>query len=188
MLDLVRAQDTEAMLSLLHRRDVAAGDTVYVPPGLLHAIGEGVVLAEVQQPEDLSILVEWRGFALDGATDGHLGVGFEQAIGALELTARSDAEVDALITSDLPNGSVLPAEAARYFRADRYRISGRQRLDKGYSVLVMIEGAVDVSFVGRRLPIAAGDTMLVPYAAGPVELTGSGTVLVFRPPSPGGVR
>lgn len=185
LLDLVQAQDTETLLGLLHRREVVAGDTVYVPPGVLHAIGEGVLLAEVQQPEDLSILLEWRGFELDGATDGHLGVGFEQAIGALELTARSDAEVDALITSDLPNGSVLPAEAAPYFRADRYRFSGRQRLDKGYSVLVMIEGALDVGFVGRRLSIAAGDTMLVPYAAGPLELTGSATVLVFRPPAPG---
>ena len=44
--------------------------------------------------------------------------------------------------------------------------------------------------VGQRAPgvwtFTAGDTMLVPYAAGPVELTGSGTVLVFRPPAPGG--
>ena len=186
LLELVRAQDTEALLGLLHRREVVAGDTVYVPPGVLHAIGEGVMLAEVQQPEDLSILLEWRGFELDGATDGHLGLGFDEAIGALELTARSDTDVDALITSDAPNGAVLPAEAARYFRADLYRFSGRQRLEKGYAVLVVVEGALEVSFVGRRLPILAGDTMLVPHAAGPLELTGSATVLVFRPPAPGG--
>ena len=186
MLDLVHAQDTETLLGLLHRREVVAGDTVYVPPGVLHAIGEGVLLAEVQQPEDLSIVLEWRGFDLDGATDGHLGVGFDEAVGALELTARTDAEVDALITSDLPNGSLLPAEAARYFRADRYRFSGRQRLEKGYAVLVVIDGALEVGFVGRRLQVVAGDTLLVPYAAGPLELTGSATVLVFRPPAPGG--
>jgi mannose-6-phosphate isomerase len=188
VLELVSAQDTETLLGMLHRREVVAGDTVYVPPGVLHAIGEGVVLAEVQQPEDLSILLEWRGFDLDGATDGHLGVGFDAAIGALELTARSDAEVDALITPDLPNGSVLPAEAARYFRAERYRFSGRQNLEKGYAVLVMIDGSLDLSHVGRRLSIVAGDTVLVPHAAGPIELTGSGTVLVFRPPTPGGPR
>jgi mannose-6-phosphate isomerase len=184
LLELVEAQDTVALLGLLHRREVAAGDTVYVPPGVLHAIGEGVVLAEVQQPEDLSILLEWRGFDLDGPANGHLGVGFETALGALELTARNDDDVDTLITSDAANGSILPPEAARYFRAERYHFSGRQKLDKGYAVLVMIEGDVELSFVGRRLAITAGDTVLVPYAAGPLELTGSATVLVFRPPAP----
>jgi mannose-6-phosphate isomerase len=185
LLELVDAQDTETLLGLLHRREVAAGDTVYVPPGVLHAIGEGVALAEVQQPEDLSILLEWRGFDLDGSADGHLGVGFETALGALELTARSDADLDALITHDGADGSVLPPAAAPYFRAERYRFSARQNLDKGYAVLVVVEGAAEVTFVGRRLAIAAGDTVLVPYAAGPLELTGSATVLVFRPPSPG---
>ncbi|HEY4151806.1 MAG TPA: carbohydrate kinase, partial [Pseudolysinimonas sp.] len=186
LVELVDAQETETLLGLLHRRGVAAGDTVYVPPGVLHAIGEGVVLVEVQQPEDLSILLEWRGFDLDGATHGHLGVGFADAVEALELTARTDADVDALITSDMPNGSLLPAEAARYFRAERYTFSNRQNLDKGYAVLVVTEGELSLGFVGRRLALGAGDTVLVPYAAGPLELTGSATVLVFRPPAPRG--
>lgn len=188
MLDLVGSQDTGTLFSLLHRREVAAGDSVYVPPGVLHAIGEGVMLAEVQQPADLSIVLEWRGFELDGATDGHLGVGFDEAIGALELTARSGADVDALITRAGPNGSLLPAEAAARFRAERHTFSGGIRLEKGYAVLVMTDGALDLGFVGRRLAISAGDTVLVPYAAGPLELTGSATVLVFRPPAPGGPR
>lgn len=188
LLDLIESQDTGALLSLLHQREVAAGDTVYVPPGVLHAIGEGVMLAEVQQPADLSILLEWQGFDLDGAADGHLGVGFDEAVGALELAARSDAAVDALITPAGPNGSLLPAEAARYFRAERYAFSGSQRLEKGYAVLVVTEGALDLGFVGRRLGLSAGATVLVPYAAGPLELTGSATVLVFRPPAPGVTR
>ncbi len=185
LLELVGSQDTGTLLSLLHRRDVVAGDTVYVPPGVLHAIGEGVMLAEVQQPADLSILLEWRGFELDGATDGHLGVGFDEAFGALELTARSGADVDALITRAATNGPLLPADAAPYFRAERDTFSGGMRLEKGYAVLVVTEGALDLAFVGRRLALRAGDTVLVPYAAGPLELTGSATVLVFRPPTPG---
>lgn len=187
LLELVRAQDTETLLGLLHHREVESGDTVFVPPGVLHAIGEGVLLAEVQQPEDLSILLEWRGFDIDGAAHGHLGLGFDQAIGALELTARTDDELDALITratDDRSDGSVLAPAAAPYFRAERYEFSNRHNLDKGYGVLVVVEGGVDIGYVGRRMPAIAGDTVLVPYAAGPLELTGSATVLVFRPPVP----
>lgn len=56
--DLVDTQQTGRMLDLMHSIDVEPHDTVYVPPGLLHAIGPGILLAEVQEPEDLSILLE----------------------------------------------------------------------------------------------------------------------------------
>ncbi|MGO8610104.1 phosphoheptose isomerase, partial [Rhizobium johnstonii] len=55
---LVDRQDTAALLALLHAVEVSPGDVVWVPPGELHAIGAGVLLLELQQPEDLSILLE----------------------------------------------------------------------------------------------------------------------------------
>ena len=84
LLDIVARQDTDALLGLLHRLTVAAGDAVYVPPGVLHATGEGVFLVEVQEPEDLSILLEWRDFELDGERDGHFGLGFPVVIDAVD--------------------------------------------------------------------------------------------------------
>ena len=184
LLELVEAQEVDALLALLHRREVAAGDTVYVPPGVLHAIGEGVVLAEVQQPADLSILLEWRGFELDGAAHGHLGVGFPVAVGALELAARSDAEMDALITSGLPDGSTLAPESARYFRAERFTVDGARELEQGYAVLIVTAGALDLATDGGRLELAAGATVLIPHAAGRPVLSGHGSTLIFRPPTP----
>ena len=59
---LVERQDTAALLGLLNEIPVARNDAMLVPPGTLHAIGRSVLLAEVQQPEDLSILLEWDGF------------------------------------------------------------------------------------------------------------------------------
>lgn len=71
---LMMSQDVDALLGMLHRIDVRTGDVVYVPPGVLHAIAESVFVVELQEPEDLSILLEWRGFELDGERDGHLGL------------------------------------------------------------------------------------------------------------------
>jgi mannose-6-phosphate isomerase len=68
----------------------------YVPPGVLHAVGEGV-LVELQEPEDLSILLEWRGFELDGERDGHLGLGFDLAPEAVECRSRSSEEIRQLV-------------------------------------------------------------------------------------------
>ena len=188
LLALVESQQTETLLGLLHRRRVAAGDTVYVPPGVLHAIGEGVLLAEVQQPEDLSVLLEWRGFDIDGEAAGHLGVGFESALTALELTARSDAEIDALITSGRTGARLLAPESARYFRAERWPIAGPVELEQGYAVLIVLGGPVELSTQAGSLSLSAGATVLIPHAAGRPRPSGSGSVLVFRPPSPGGMR
>jgi hypothetical protein len=79
--ELVAAQQVEPLLASLNTVPVAAGDTVLVPAGLPHAIGQGVLLVELQEPTDLSVLLEWEGFAIDGRAQGHLGLGFELALG-----------------------------------------------------------------------------------------------------------
>ena len=177
--DLVARQDTEALLGLLHRREVAPGDVVYVPPGVLHAIGEGVLLLELQEPEDLSILLEWRGFALDGERDGHLGLGFDVALGAVDHSALDEHRLDSLVASPAPGDDALPAEAASYFRLERIQLDGAITLEPGFAVVVITAGSVQVTD-GPALP--KGSTALIPFAAGAVEFSGRGEVLIARPP------
>ena len=74
----VERQDADEMLAALQRVPVAAGDAVLVPAGTLHAIGAGILLLELQEPTDLSVLVEWKPFGVDrrlGAPRAGLGHG-----------------------------------------------------------------------------------------------------------------
>ena len=74
----VERQDADEMLAALQRVPVAAGDAVLVPAGTLHAIGAGILLLELQEPTDLSVLVEWKPFGVDrrlGAPRARLGDG-----------------------------------------------------------------------------------------------------------------
>src|SRR4029453_7065552 len=82
--ELVEAQRVEALLTALNAVPVAAGDTVLVPAGMPHAIGRGVLLVELQEPTDFSVLLEWEGFAIDGRADGHLGLGFDVALACVD--------------------------------------------------------------------------------------------------------
>lgn len=178
---LVAEQDTDALVGALHRREVAPGDTVFVPAGTLHAIGAGVFIVELQEPEDLSVLLEWRGFALDGESDGHLGLGFERALEAVDRRELTDAEVDALICRAAGGGRTLPVEADAFFRLDRVRIDGEEVFEAGFAVVVVLDGEV-VTAGGAVL--SAGTTAVVPHAAGPLVLAGHGTVVIARPPLP----
>ncbi|WP_431074086.1 class I mannose-6-phosphate isomerase [Microbacterium phyllosphaerae] len=177
---LVERQDATTLLGLLHEVEVAAGDVVWVPPGELHAIGSGVLLLELQQPEDLSILLEWGDFAIDGAAVGHLGLGFDLALAAVTSTARSATDLAVLISAAPDSGSVFPEAADEYFRLERVPVRGAATVDQGFSIVIVNDGEVEID--GRRLSI--GSTLLVPHAAGALAATGTGELLVARPPAP----
>jgi len=180
----VRTQDTSAMLDAMHAIEVFPGDSVFVPPGMPHAIGEGVFLVEVQEPEDLSILLEWDGYALDGTSKGHLGLGFRTALSAIDHRGRSEAKIGALITR--AGASTLAAGSEVFFRVERLTASGRIELDAGFGVIVVTvgEGSLETAD-GQRLAVAAGDTLLVPFGAGRVLAGGSMDFIWCRPPMPG---
>ncbi|MEV8251818.1 class I mannose-6-phosphate isomerase [Microbacterium sp. NPDC076768] len=177
--DLVSRQDTEALLGLLHEVEVEPGDTVWVPPGELHAIGAGVLLLELQQPEDLSILLEWDGFEIDGPGEGHLGLGFERALAAVTTAARSRAELAMLVQQAPASGSVFPSAADRYFRLERYQVNGETVLERGYAIAIVSRGAVDID--GEPHP--RGSTILFPASADSIPISGDGELLVARPPA-----
>ncbi|WP_082589784.1 class I mannose-6-phosphate isomerase [Agromyces sp. Soil535] len=179
---LVEQRDADRMLGLLHRVTVSPGDVVYVPPGVLHAIGEGVLLVEVQEPEDLSILVEWAGFELDGPRDGHLGVGYPLALEAVERRARSLEEIARLARPAGAGASVLPAEADRYFRLERAVIDGAVELEPGFAVLVVTDGALTLETAAGELDLPRGTTAVAPHSAGPLRVSGHGDLLACRPP------
>ena len=172
---LVEDQDTDGLLALLHEVPVQPNDVVFVPAGELHAIGEGVLIVELQEPEDLSILLEWRGFELDGTRDGHLGVGFDLALTAVNHHAVPDEG----LKTHASYGSVFPAEADPFFRLERIAVDGEATVARGFSVLVVTDGEVRLG--GLILP--RGRTVVIPDAAGDHALTGSGEVLVCRPPA-----
>lgn len=177
---LVTGQDVDALLGLLHRVTVEPGDVVWVPPGELHAIGAGVLLLELQQPEDLSILLEWQGFEIDGARAGHLGLGFEVALRAVTRSARSAEEIARLIRPAPASGSVFPVDADPYFRLERLPVDGASDVAPGFAILVVTDGSLEIG--GGVAP--RGSTLLLPAADGPVSAIGTGELLIARPPAP----
>lgn len=180
---LVADQDVETLLALLHPVEVRRGDVVWVPPGELHAIGAGVLLLELQQPEDLSILLEWRDFALDGAADGHLGLGLERALTAVNHRARSASALATLVApaSAGPSArSVFPPDADAYFRLERHEVERAVTVAAGFAVAVVVAGALEIGGASA----GTGSTWLFAAADGDVEVTGRGELLVARPPAP----
>jgi mannose-6-phosphate isomerase len=184
----VDTQNVSAMMAEMHTIEVRAGDSVYVPPGLPHAIGEGIFLVEVQQPEDLSILLEWQDFAIDGPADGHLGIGFETALRATDSRAWSAEQIGLLVVRGGVNDRTLAEPAAEFFRATQVEVANRTEFDAGFGVLVVLSGAgtLMASEPGsERVALSAGDTVLIAHALGAFAIEGELVVLRCQPPAGG---
>lgn len=178
---LVRHQNTSKLLGLLNEVTVAKNDAVVVPPGTLHAIGRSVLLAEVQQPSDLSILLEWDGFAIDGEAEGHLGLGFERALEAVNIRATGPMQINDLVRRSALEGPVFPAFAEAWFRLDR--VTSSADYSAGFAVIIATDGSSRLITAAGTLNLAKGETAVVPAASGPVAVKTDGAVLVARPPA-----
>ena len=182
-------QDTSAILDSLNKVAVGPGDAILVPAGLPHAIGAGITLVEVQEPTDLSILLEWAGFAIDGPREGHLGLGFDVALTALDYSGWDPARLGAL-RAPRPGAAerpgivrLLPAQADAFFRAERVDASAPVDFGPGYAILVVTSGQGQLSYSRGSLAIHRGSTVLVPYGTGLTTLEGGVQALRCRPPS-----
>ena len=170
----VHAQDVAALLAATNRIPVAAGDSLLCPAGAPHAIGPDLLLVELQEPTDFSVLLEWEGFDL-GPRDATLGLPFELALQCVDRRAYSPDRLAALRgTAD----SLLPAEAAEFFAAER--VAGGA-LVSGFAVLVVTAGSGLLSGAWGELPLAAGMTLVLPFAAGGCRLTGAVSAVHCRP-------
>jgi mannose-6-phosphate isomerase len=160
-LEWIRAQDVDRLLGSLNRVSVRAGDVVYVPAGVPHALGAGLLIAEVQEPTDFSLLCEWRDFPIE-PEDSHLGLGWDEAVGALDLGTHSPIRS-------------LPPESRAFFEVDeRGEASGR------FAVLLVVEGdgAID------GLAAGPGAALAIPASTPELRVEGELDVLRFLAPDP----
>jgi mannose-6-phosphate isomerase len=185
----VERQRVEEMLAATNRVPVRAGDAVLCPAGLPHAIGDGILLVEVQEPTDFSVLLEWEGYDVD-ASAGHLGLGFDQALGCVDRGSWDSGRIEDLRRArregrDVRPGvdRLFPETADAFFAAERLRPDPVSVLDPAFSVVVVLSGEGTLKTgVGETLGVGAGDTLLVPYAAGECALHGDVTAVRCRPP------
>jgi mannose-6-phosphate isomerase len=176
----MRAQDAAAMLDAMHELPVAAGDAIFIPAGTVHAIGAGILLVELQEPTDFSVLLEWDGFELT-EDEGHLSLGWDRALQALDRSGWHEDRARGL--RGPRNGArLLPEAADPYFRAERVR--GGDALDQGFSILIGTGGDGTLVTEGGELPFGRGSAVLVPHASGAGVLRGDVEAIRSRPPDP----
>jgi mannose-6-phosphate isomerase len=76
---------------------------------------------------------------------------------------------------------LLPAAADPFFRADRIPPEGE--LPAEFAILIVESGEGRLSTSAGEMGVRQGDTLLIPYAAGPWRVAGRAAIIRCRPPS-----
>jgi len=183
---LVKAHDSDGLLDSLVFIEVKAGDAIFVPAGVAHAIEAGIFVLELQEPTDLSILLEWDGFAVDGDKDGHLNLGYESALDALRLSPLTSSESDQVVSRFESGASkshaIFKSIADSFFRAD-YLTGDDKKVEAGFGIFLCLSGNGELSFENSgKIAVEVGDAVVIPYAAGEFTVNNCAGIL-SRPPA-----
>ena len=170
----VRDNDPERVLKFC---PVKAGETYFIPAGMAHAIGKGILIAEIQQNCDLTYRVyDYNRRQPDGSLrELHVEKALdvvrpfdEDEVEAIRYARRSDT---------LVNGEIL-ADCA-YFRVEKLTVQGEQHLPDCAQMrhLFCLGGEGALIFNGESYPISKGDSYFLPPIHG-LKVEGAFTVLV----------
>lgn len=168
----IREGVKEKIESCLHFLSVKAGDTIFIPPGTLHAAGNGLMLLEIQQNSDLTYRV------YDWGSDRPLHL--EKAMEVLKYPSPHEKIQSQPIYPPKGRGT-LPLECDKFIMElleleDTY--VGRT---SGFHILTFIKGSCDIYYgEGERLEADAGDNLLIPSVLKGYKINPRGSCKVVR--------
>ena len=159
----------------LHQFHPRVGDCVFIPAGTVHALGAGLVIAEIQQASDTTFrLFDFNRVDAEGNP---------RALHVAESLAVIDYERGPVAPQ---NPQPLAADRERLVECDKF-VLDRWTLDQAriiggddrFHVLAVLEGAIEVAGDPAGTPLAMGDAGLLPAAAGRTTVTPHGRAVML---------
>jgi len=176
---LTKSLEEGTVEDCLYSFTVSPGDCVYIPAGTVHAIGAGILLAEIQQSSDLTYrLYDWGRVGTDGKPRP---LHISEALACVDF---GRGPVDPVVPKSLAgdNGSIEELVRSDYFVMRRHSTVDPFVLEVGdcFRVLMPLEGSGVLRCGDDRRELKLGRTILLPAAAPAVEIVPSETMVLLE--------
>lgn len=167
--------ENNTLLDVLNKVEVHPGDVYFIDSGTLHAIGAGIVIAEIQQNSNTTYRIyDYGRLGTDGKPrDLHIAKALD--VTKLERPQRTaEPQGKPEKTGDCIRTLLASCE---YFSVYRMQLSGKVQMDAdstSFHSLLCLSGDAVLSYEGRELlAFGKGDSIFVPAGMGAYRIKGN---------------
>ncbi len=152
--------NNNTLKNILNHEKVNKNDVFYIPSGRVHAIGSGILLAEIQQTSDVTYRIyDWN----RKDDNGNLReLHTDMAIDAIDYNFYDSYKTDYCIKND-KTSKIIHCE---YFNTNIIDLS--KSLEKDYNLIdsfviyMCIEGSFSINYSNSNIKVDKGETILIP--------------------------
>ena len=153
--------------NILNFERVKAGDTFFIEVGRVHAIGKGILLAEIQQTSDITYRIyDWdRVDAAGNSRELHTDL----AIDAIDFSMPDNYKVAYSKHQNTSN----PMVTCPYFTTQYLPVTAllhKENTFDSFLIYMCVEGCVNFIFEGTKTKVKTGETILLPAALKQFEI------------------
>lgn len=159
----------------LKKRLVHKGEAFLVPPGTIHTIGAGVLLAEIQEPSNITYRIyDWNRLDRSGhPRELHTAL-------AAEVVRLTPAE-NLNITKPATRNGAVELFSCENFTTNLIEVDGAIELDyaplDSFVAYMCVEGEIEIRCMGERERLGALQSILLPAEVTDLVLSGKGRLL-----------
>ncbi|KQC29629.1 type I phosphomannose isomerase catalytic subunit [Flagellimonas eckloniae] len=168
--------ENDTLLDLLNYVPVTEGDTFFINTGKIHAIGAGVVLAEIQQTSDLTYRI--FDFNRKDAHGNLRELHTDLALDAIDYEQKDDFKVNYPTTKDTANTMV----DCPYFKTNFMDLTGdlEQNVTNrdSFTIYMCVNGAAEISNDWGSTSIKKGETVLLAASSTLINIITEGAKLL----------
>jgi mannose-6-phosphate isomerase len=162
--------------SVLHEVHPKPGDCIFIPAGTVHALGHGLLVAEIQQSSDTTFrLFDWNRVGADGKPRA---LHIEQSMAVVDFER---GPVEPQVPQPTECSWVERLVECDKFIIDRWDFSESQSMggDDRFHIVCMLEGSARIGGDPTGMPFVRGCTALLPASLGKVKISPQGKAVLL---------
>lgn len=160
----------KSLLEILNSDVVTKGDVYFIPTGRVHAIGAGVLLAEIQQTSDIT----YRIYDWDRRDDkgNYRDLHTENALDALDYEVLESYKTTYNKTKNKSETIV----SCPYFKTNILQVDGEVKINHtnkdSFVIYMCVSGMVEFEYnKSQKMSLTNGETLLVPNSLNEFKIT-----------------
>ena len=167
------------ILDVMHHEYVSEGDTFYIPTGRVHAIGAGVLLAEIQQTSDITYRI-YDYDRVDAKTGEKRELHNELAIDVIDFKVYDSYKTSYELKTNVSNTLVY----SPYFKTNILSIKGEVKKDysaiDSFVIYICVEGTLAIDHKGETYSLSQGETIMFPSSITTLVLNASDNAKILE--------